>query len=395
MQMLGVAVYFQVWALTHRTLDLGLVGLSEFLPIFILSAVAGSVADRVDRRFVLFASDLVFVVCGVALCLISASKVPSVVAIFGVLVLAGIGRAFYGPSGSSLLPSLVTREQLANGVAWQSASWQLASIGGPGLGGAIYGMTGKPGPVYVISTVGFAVAGVLLSGIRARAKSNEKKPASLEEVLAGFRYVFRHRVLLGSLALDFFAVFLGGATALLPVYATDVLHVGAGGLGVLRAAPSIGAAITAGWLALHPLGRRSGAKMLVCVAVFGAATIVFGLSRSLPLTIAALVVLGASDMVSAVVRGTLVQAATPDPMRGRVSAVNLIFIGASNELGEFESGTLASWIGAVPCVVVGGIGTLLVVLAWTVFFPEIRDIDRLEDVTPPGSGAGAGAKRGP
>jgi MFS family permease len=382
MQMLSVAVGFQVYDLTHKTLDLGLVGLSEFLPIALLSIVAGNVADRVDRRLVLFGSDLVFCVCGAALWFLSTRSHPGVSGIFLVLVLAGIGRAFYGPSGSSLLPSLVSREQLANAVAWQSASWQLASIGGPSLGGAVYGIAGRPGPVYIVSTLGFAVAGVLLAGIRARAKKAEKKRASADEVFAGLRYVFRHRVLLGSIALDFFAVFLGGATALLPVYATDILHVGAGGLGVMRAAPAIGAACTAGWLALRPLGRRSGAKMLVGVALFGAATIVFGVSRSFPLTLVALAVLGAADMVSAVVRGTLVQAATPDPMRGRVSAVNLVFIGASNELGEFESGTLAAWIGAVPCVVVGGIGTLLVVGAWTIFFPEIRSVDRLEDVAP-------------
>jgi MFS family permease len=311
---------------------------------------------------------------------------PAVWAIFAVFFVIGVARAFYGPAGSSLLPSLVPREDVSSAVAWQSASWQMASIGGPAMGGGLYAMTSSPTIVYIVSTVGFVIGAFLLAGIRARpaplAVAGKNGGISLSTLLAGVRYIRRHQILLGSITLDFFAVFLGGATALLPVFATDILHVGAGGLGALRAAPAIGAGITAGFLAIRPLGRRAGPKMLWGVAIFGIATIVFGLSRNFMLSLLALGILGAADMVSAVVRGTLTQTATPDSVRGRVSAVNLIFIGASNELGEFESGTLASMIGAVPCVIVGGAGTLLVVAAWTWLFPVLRKIERVEDVAP-------------
>jgi MFS family permease len=381
-QMLGTAVAFQVYALRHRTMDLGLLGLSQFGPIAVLSLFAGHLADRVDRRAVLFVTDLLFAASAVGLWLLSRQASSSVTAIFLVFVVIGIARAFYGPAGSALLPTLVAREQLPSAVAWQSASWQLAAISGPAFGGTLYAATGGPLVVYVVSTLGFSVGAVLLAGITRRAIERRATIASLSELLAGLRYIARYRLMLGSITLDFVAVFLGGATALLPAFATDVLHVGAFGLGVLRAAPAVGAGVTAGWLALRPLGGRSGPKMLIGVAVFGAATIVFGLSRSFTLSLAALVVLGAADMVSAVVRSTLIQTATPDEVRGRVSAVNLVFVGASNELGEFESGTLAAWIGAVPCVVVGGVGTLAVVGLWTWLFPSLRRINRLEDVRP-------------
>ena len=388
-QMLGTAVAFQIYELTHSTLDLALVGLAQFAPIAVLSLWAGQVADRRDRRLVLLGSDAVFALCSLALWALSSTPSPSSRAVLLVLVCLGVGRCFYGPSGSALLPMLVSREQIANAVAWQSASWQLASISGPFLGGVVYGITKGPGPVYALATGIFAMAGVLLLRIRARPKAEAALVRTSGQLLAGLRYVLRHRILSGTITLDFFAVFLGGATALLPVFAQDILHVGASGLGAMRAAPSLGAACTAGLLAFRPLGQRTGLKMLICVGIFGAATVGFGLSRSFGLSLVCLGVLGAADMVSAVVRGTLVQAATPDAMRGRVSAVNLVFIGASNELGEFESGLLASWLGAVNCVVFGGLGTLLVVGAWFVFFPQIRRIDRLEDVTPSDAPQGA------
>jgi MFS family permease len=385
-QMLGTAVAFQVYALTKRSLDLGLLGLSQFLPIAVFSLIAGHVADRVDRRAVLFVADVVFALCAIALWWMSKLESPAVWAIFAVFFVIGVARAFYGPAGSSLLPSLVPREHVSSAVAWQSASWQMASIGGPAMGGGLYAMTSSPTIVYIVSTIGFVIGAFLLAGIRARPAPLSgvagKGGITLSTLLAGVRYIRRHQILLGSITLDFFAVFLGGATALLPVFATDILHVGAGGLGALRAAPAIGAGITAGFLAIRPLGSRAGPKMLWGVAVFGIATIVFGLSRNFMLSLLALGILGAADMVSAVVRGTLTQTATPDSVRGRVSAVNLIFIGASNELGEFESGTLAAWIGAVPCVIVGGAGTLVVVAAWTWLFPVLRKIERVEDVAP-------------
>jgi hypothetical protein len=248
----------------------------------------------------------------------------------------------------------------------------------------VYGITGEPGPVYLVSTVIFAVAGTFFAGVRAKTGKGEREPATLQTALAGVRYVRKHGILLGSVSLDFFAVFLGGATALLPVYATDILHVGPSGFGVMRSAPAIGAGITAAFLALRPLGRRAGIKMLAGVLAFGAATVVFGLSRSYPLSVVMLALLGAADMVSVVVRSTLIQAATPPEMRGRVSAVNLMFIGASNELGEFESGALAEAVGPVGSVVLGGVGTMLVVAVWALGFPGIRGVDRLEDVRPEG-----------
>jgi MFS family permease len=382
-QMQSVAVGFQVYALTRRPLDLGYVGLAQFLPIAGLSILGGQVADRFDRRAVLFVADLAFAASALALYLLSRSPAPSLAAIFAVLVFFGAARAFYGPAGSSLLPSLVPREHFPNAVTWQSTLWEAAAIGGPSLGGLIYGFAGGPGPVYLGTTVALGGACLCLTAIRPLAVARDRSPATLATALAGLRYVFRHKILLGSIALDFFAVFLGGATALLPVYAADILHCGPRGLGVLRAAPAVGAGVMAAFLAFRPLGGRAGPKMLVGVALFGAATVVFGLSESFWVSLAALFVLGASDMVSVVVRSTLVQQATPPSMRGRVSAVNLIFVGASNELGELESGTLAQWIGAVPSVVLGGAGTLLVVLAAASLFPEIRRVDRLEDVTPP------------
>jgi MFS family permease len=382
-QMQSVAVGFQVYALTGRPLDLGYVGLAQFLPIAGLSILGGQVADRFDRRAVLFVADLAFAASALALYLLSRSPAPSLAAVFAVLVFLGAARAFYGPAGSSLLPALVPREAFPNAVTWQSTLWQAAAIGGPSLGGLIYGLAGGPGPVYLGTTVALAGACVCLTAIRPLAIARDKTPATLATALAGLRYVFRHKLLLGSIALDFFAVFLGGATALLPVYAKDILHTGPQGFGYLRAAPAVGAGVMAAFLAFRPLGRRAGPKMLAGVAIFGAATVVFGLSTTYAVSLVALFALGAADMVSVVVRGTLIQQATPSAMRGRVSAVNLIFVGASNELGELESGTVAQWLGAVPSVVLGGVGTLLVVLAATSLVPEIRRVDRLEDVTPP------------
>ena len=383
-QMLSAVVGFHVYALTHSARDLGYLGLAQFLPVMLFSILAGQVADKVDRRAVLLACDLAFIASGVALTLIARSPHPSVDAIFAVFALIGVARAFYGPSGSSLLPSLVPTEDFTNAIAWQSTLWQAAAIGGPSLGGLAYGRAGSPEPVYLGTTIGFALAGLLLVWIpRVESRAGAREPATLATALAGVRYVAKNRILLGAITLDFFAVFLGGATALLPVYATDILHRDAASLGLMRASPAIGAALTAAILAFRPLGRHTGRKMFVGVALFGAATLVFGLSRSYPLTLGALVVLGAADMVSAVVRGTLIQSATPPELRGRVSAVNMMFIGASNELGEFESGTLASWIGAVGSVVFGGVGTLAVVAIWAWRFPAIRNVDRLEQVRPP------------
>ncbi len=376
----SVAVGFQVYALTHRALDLGYVGLAQFLPVVSLSLVTGHAADRFDRRSLLLLCELAFAACAVIFFLLARAEHPSLLAIYANLVLFGTARAFAGPAASSLMPSLVPKAHFANAASWQSTLWQLAAIGGPSLGGLLYGLYGSAGPVYAFTAVGFGCAVILASAIRTRTGRLDRRPPTLATALAGLRYVWAKKILLGSISLDFFAVFLGGAVAMLPVYATDVLHVGPTGLGVLRSAPAVGAGLTAVWLAFRPLGRRAGAKMLVCVGLFGAATVVFGLSRSFGLSLAALAVMGASDMVSVVVRMTLEQAATPHEMRGRVSAVNMVFVGASNELGEFESGTAAALLGTVPSVVLGGVGTIVVVLLWSWLFPEVRRVDRLEDV---------------
>ena len=400
-QMQGLAVGYQVYAFTRSKIGLAYLGLAQFIPIVSLSIAAGQLADKLDRRRILIACDAIFAAAAVALYVLSRSAAPSFGAILALFGLVGAARAFYGPAGSSLLPSLVPREDFTNAVTWHSTLWQVAAIGGPAVGGAIYGIGSAPGPVYLTTAGIVFCAAALVAGIEARPGKGERPPATLETALAGVRYVRRHRILLGSILLDFFAVFLGGATALLPVYASDILHVGPRGLGLMRSAPAVGAGIMAAFLALRPLGRRAGPKMLAGVGLFGLATVIFGVSRSFPLTVAMLVLLGAADMVSVVVRGTLIQAATPPEMRGRVSAVNMMFVGASNELGEFESGVVAEWLGAVPSVVLGGAGTLVVVALWALGFPGIRRVDRLEDVQPetealdraPGDGSRARATR--
>jgi MFS family permease len=381
LQMQNLAVGFQVYALTHRKIDLAFVGLAQFLPIASLSIPGGQLADRLDRRRILIACDGVFGVAAVALWLLARTPSPSFGAILALLLVSGAGRAFYGPAGSSLLPALVPPKQLANAVSVHSTLWQIAAIGGPSVAGAIYA-AGGASPVYLTTIALFACAGVLLARVGPHHDKSDRSPATFETALAGVRYVKDHKLLLGVMSLDFLAVFLGGATALLPVYATDILHVGPRELGVMRSAPAIGAGITAAYLALRPLGGRAGVKMLAGVGLFGAATVVFGLSTSYLLTIAMLALLGAADMVSVVVRSTVIQAATPSEVRGRVSAVNLMFVGASNELGEFESGLLAEWLGTVPSVVFGGLGTLAVVLLWAWRFPALARVDRLEEVRP-------------
>jgi MFS family permease len=289
----------------------------------------------------------------------------------------GIVRAFSGPASQSLLPQIVPPEDFQNAVAWASSVFQAATILGPMAGGIIYAVHGGATMVLAFAMTGFAIAFIFTSMMHVRTGRMEKEETSLKTLLAGFHYVWEKKVVLGSISLDLFAVLLGGAVALLPIFASEVLHTGAWGLGVLRAAPAVGAGFMGAWLAFRPLRKRSGAIMFVCVTIFGAATIVFGLSKSFGLSLVALLFIGASDMVSVVIRSTLIQIATPPEMRGRVSAVNLLFIGASNEFGEFESGVTAQWFGAVPAVVLGGIGTLVVVGLWTWLFPELRKVEEL------------------
>ena len=304
-----------------------------------------------------------------------------------VLVLLGATRAFVGPATTALLPRLVHIESLPRAIASSSGTFQLATIVGPAIGGTIYAAAG-PVAAYATAAIAEVASAVLFAATRPGAPADgaaagvvddDALLSPFERLVAGIRFIFARPVLLGAISLDLFAVLLGGAVALMPVYARDVLHVGEVGLGALRSAPAVGAGAVALLLALRPLSGRAGAWMLACVAIFGVATIVFGLSTSFPLTLVALVVLGASDMVSVVVRQSLVQLQTPDAMRGRVAAVNMVFIGASNELGELESGVTAAWLGTVPAVVVGGAGTLVVVALWAWLFPGLRKVDRLGD----------------
>jgi MFS family permease len=377
-QMLSVAVGWQIYATTHRPIDLGYVGLVQFVPSVAWSLPAGSVADRFDRARLVALCDLALAGCALALFALAAGSATRVGPIYPILFLAGTARAFGGPAGQSLMPGLVPPEHFANAVTWGSTFWQITTIFGPSLGGVLYGATGGAAWVYGACAGVLTAASLLAFAIRTRPSQVAVERVSWTTVMAGLRYVRANRVILGSISLDLFAVLLGGATALLPVYASDILRVGPWGLGVLRSAPGIGAAATAMGLAHRPLARRAGRTMLLCVALFGVATIVFGLSRSFALSLASLLVLGASDMISVVVRSTVVQLRTPDAMRGRVSAVNMLFIAGSSELGELESGLTASWFGTVPAVVLGGVGTLVVVALYAYFFPELGAFDRLD-----------------
>jgi MFS family permease len=387
-QMQAVAVGWQIYALTGSVFDLGLVGLAQFLPSVALLLVVGHVADRYDRRRIVGLCQLVEGGAALLLALLSASDRISEHAIFALIAVIGAARAFEMPTQQTLLPSLVPPRLLSRAVAANATAGQTAIVLGPALGGLLY--VAGPATVYGLCGVLFLVASALTASLRVERKPPRRDPPTLATLFAGIAFVRRNRALLGAISLDLFAVLLGGATALLPVYARDILHTGSWGLGLLRSAPAVGALATAVWLAHHPLQRRAGAMMFGGVAAFGIATIVFGLSRSFALSLAALAVLGASDMISVVVRQSLIQLRTPDAMRGRVSAVNSMFIGASNQLGEFESGVTAAWFGTVPSVVIGGIGTLLVAALWMRLFPELARVDAIdarESISgPPGDG---------
>ena len=379
MQIQSVAVGWQVYEIARTPLALGLVGLSEFVPMFLLTLPAGDISDRFDQRKVLAASLFLEALCGALLVMLTLGHFHKVFLFYLVMTLFGAARGFSGPAGQSLLPFIVPPERLPKSIAWSSSAFQTAVIAGPAIGGFLYAL--GPLAAYAVCTLCFAAAGLgtaMLGGRRLVRQITESSAA--KRVIEGIRFVRRRPVVLGAISLDLFAVLLGGATALLPVYARDILHVGPVGLGVLRSAPAVGAALIAFSLGRRPLETGTGAKMFAAVAIFGISTIIFGVSTNFYLSLAALFVLGASDMVSVFIRSALIQFATPDPMRGRVSAVNMLFIGASNELGEFESGLTAAWFGTVPAVVIGGIGTLLVVAIWMRLFPPLRTVDRLADV---------------
>jgi MFS family permease len=380
LEMVSVAVGWQVYDITHRALDLGLVGLAQFLPGFFLFLVSGHAADRFNRRRLLILCYAGFAVCSALLLAVSSFHLASVYPIYVVLVLLGVVRSFNGPVSRSLLPQLVPEQHFPNAVAWNSSIFQTATILGPALGGLVYALFRRASPVYATALLVSLGAVISTLRIELRTKARPREEVSWTTVLAGFRYIWREKIILGSISLDMFAVLLGGSVALLPVYAREILHTGPWGLGLLRSAPGVGAAIMAVLLAHRPLRRHVGATMLWCVAGFGVFTILFALSRSIVLSMIALLLVGATDMVSVIIRGTVVQLGTPDSMRGRVNAVDMLFIGVSNELGEFESGLTAHWFGAVPAVVLGGIGTLVVIGIWAGIFPELRKVQEISSV---------------
>jgi MFS family permease len=390
LEMQSVAVGWQVYDITKRPLDLGLVGLAQFLPGIFLFLVSGHVADRFDRRHLLLVCYGGFAICSGLLLEISWRHAPCVNAIYLVLVLLGVVRSFNGPAGRALLPQLVPEQHFPVAVAWNASIFQTATIMGPVVGGLIYAAFRGPAAVYATALAGGGIAVFAAAQIKHRMRLRRKEQLGVASVLAGFRYVWQQKLILGSISLDMFAVLLGGAVALLPVYAREILHTGPWGLGLLRSAPGIGAGTMALLLAHRPLRGRVGATMLWCVAGFGVFTIVFGLSRSMIVSLVALALVGASDMVSVVIRGTLVQLATPDEMRGRVNAIDMLFIGTSNEFGQFESGITAQWLGTVPAVVLGGIGTLVVIAIWAWRFPELRQADQITGVSVTGEGVGGG-----
>ena len=375
-QMLAVGVGWQVYALTDSALDLGLVGLAQFIPSFLLVLVAGHVADRFDRRRVLQACVVVEALAAGGLALGSYQGWITEAWIFTLIFVVGAARAFQMPAMAALVPLLVPRELFPRAIASNSAATQAAVIAGPALGGFIY--VAGPAAVYATSVTMFLITGVITAAIRLAHPQGRSEGVGLDSVFAGIRYIRSRPSILGAISLDLFAVLLGGATALLPVYARDILTTGPWGLGLLRSSTAVGALAMALYLARRPLKRHAGRLMFGAVALFGIATIVFGVSRSFTLSLIALTVMGAADMVSVVVRSSLVQLQTPDAMRGRVSAVNALFIGTSNQLGEFESGVTAAWFGAVPAVVLGGIGTLGVIALWVRWFPELARVDRLD-----------------
>lgn len=377
-QILGVAVGWQVYALTHDALALGFVGLFEFLPFVALVLVGGQVADRVERRTVLIGAWLLDALCVGGLALLTRLGRPEVWPIYLAVAIFGATRAFWAPAMQATVPNLVPREEFSRAVALNSTLFQVSVIAGPALGGVLFVV--GPAAAFALCSALFVLAALIAFGIRplARIRDGAAMPERAGHTfLSGLRYVLHQRVVLGVISLDLFAVLFGGATALLPLYASEVLRVGPIGLGLLRSAPGVGAAITAAVLTLRPVQRHAGAVMFGGVALFGVSTLVFGASRDFPLSLAALLVLGAGDMLSVYVRAILVQVNTPDAIRGRVSAINSMFIGTSNELGEFESGVTARWFGAVRAVILGGALTLAVVVVWMGLFPQLRRLDAL------------------
>lgn len=382
-QIQSVAMGWQMYALARQTRSVeesaflvGMIGLAAFAPVFLLTLPAGETADRHDRKTVLlicFAGEMVSVLTLAVATWQGFITVPMMLVIAAAF---GAARAFFAPANTALGPMLVPRRLLPRAIAWNSLAWQTASVAGPAVGGFLVAFS--PAHAYVATFVLYVVSAVAVLAIR-QSTQPEVQPGSRWQLMKeGLRYVWNQKIVFGAISLDLFAVLLGGATALLPVFARDVLHAGAEGFGILRAGPAIGASVVGFWLAAHPLRKKAGIFMFSGVAVFGLSTCVFALSRNLWLSLGALVVLGGADMLSVYVRQTLIQLVTPDPMRGRVAAVSSVFVGASNELGEFESGVVARFLGPIGAALFGGIGAIIVTGVWARLFPALRKADRLE-----------------
>lgn len=374
-QMGAVAVGWQIYALTHSTFSLGMVGLVQFLPMLLLTLVVGHVADRFNRKTIISICQVCEGTTHTLLAVFSYLHRLHPVGIFFAVAAIGAARAFEAPSTQALVPRLVEEARVPQAIAWSSSANQTASIVGPALGGLLYAL-GAHIP-YATCACLYLTAAVLSSGIVPRQRVASKIAATASSIFSGIHYIRARKKILGAISLDLFVVLLGGATALLPAYARDILHTGPWGLGLLRLAPAVGALATSIYLAHHPIRRHAGKRMFGAVIVFGLATIAFALSRNVLLSMAILCVLGAADVTSVVVRSSLVQLETPDEMRGRVSAVNSLFIGTSNQLGEFESGVTASWFGLIPATIVGGVGSIVIALMWMGLFPGLRELESL------------------
>ncbi len=375
-QIISVAVGWQMYDQTHSAFYLGLIGLFQFLPSLALILVTGTVVDRFNRRAIVSVCLAVSALCAAALLGLTITGTFSPWPVFAILLVFGTERAFMSPAVQSLAPNLVPVRDLANSIAWNSSSWQTAAIVGPVAGGLLYGIS--PVVAYSVALALMLIGAFLVFFIEKPAKRTDVEKVSRKSILAGFHFIQSEKVVLGAISLDMFAVLLGGAVALMPVFARDILTLGPWGLGLLRSAPGIGAIAMAVWLATFPIKHHAGVAMFIGVAIFGASTVVFGLSGNVWISVVALMVMGASDMISVYVRENLIALWTPDSVRGRVNAVNMVFVGASNELGEFRAGSMASVVGAIPAVVIGGAGTLMVAAMWAGLFPSLRKIDTMD-----------------
>lgn len=375
-QMVTVAVGWQIYAITESSFYLGLVGLVQFLPMFLLILLAGYVADRFNRRLIIC---LCQILGGLGVLLLALGSYKGWITKEGILIIVfflGTVNAFQGPSMQALLPNIVSKELFPKAATLSASAFQFATILGPAMGGIAYSL--GPAVVYSMAGVLYLLTSMVIFFTSVTQEQSKKETITIKSLFTGLSFIKSKPVILGAISLDLFAVLFGGATALLPVYASKILMVGPSGLGLLRSAPAVGALIMSVFLARKPLKRKVGHTMFAAVILFGISTIVFAISKSFLLSLAALFMLGASDVVSVVIRSTLVQMETPDSMRGRVSSVNLLFVGTSNQLGEFESGITASWFGTVPAVVLGGIGTIIVVTMWMKFFPGLLNYDTFD-----------------